>query len=200
MTAAIDDPSLKATAGVVQSELAEPLAANFWSKEVMASLDREVPFPPALPDVPAPDKYVTVWSGEPVPCSGVFEPQVQDGCMNYLLEGAPAPTAVGVDEVDGEFIIRPAVWRLVWEDTRYLDGSIPEEEKFYFPATAVAEPALSTGIETDPVISLESNHWASRPGVWVVANRLDVRQRFKSGDTLPQHEGRDVVWVWVSKE
>jgi hypothetical protein len=42
--------------------------------------------------------------------------------MNYLLEGAPAPQAVNRGA-----IIRPAVWRLLWEDTRYLDGSIPEE-------------------------------------------------------------------------
>jgi hypothetical protein len=199
MTAAIDDPSLKATAGVVQSVLAEPMAANFWSKEVMASLDREVPFPPALPDVPVTDKQVTVRSGQPVPCFGIFEPQVQDGCMNYLLEGAPAPTAVRVDEVDGDFIIRPAVWRLVWEDTRYSDGSIPGEEQRYFLVTEVRKPAPSAYIKTDPVISLESNQRASMSGVWAVVNRLDVRQRFEAGDTLPQHQGRDVEWVWVSK-
>jgi hypothetical protein len=36
--------------------------------------------------------------------------------------------------------------------------------------------------------------------MWVVSDRLDVRRRIEFGDKLPRHEGRDVVWLWVSKE
>jgi hypothetical protein len=92
------------------------------------------------------------------------------------------------------------VWRLLWEDTRYLDGSIPEEETFYFRPDDAPKPAAPVHIGTDPIISLESNKRVSSPGIWVVSNKLDVRQRFERGDTLPQHEGRNVVWLWVSKD
>lgn len=134
MTAIIDDGALTPTAGIVQTELAEPLAHYFWSKEFMAEIGRDLPSPEHLPVVPPIAKEVTVRCGEPVPYCGIFEQQVQDGCMNYLLEGAPAPRAVNVDEVDGDFVIRPAVWRLLWEDTRYYDDVIPDEESLYFPA------------------------------------------------------------------
>jgi hypothetical protein len=195
MTRAIDDPSLKATAGVVQSVLAEPPAVHLWSPEFMARLDREVPFPPVLPDVPVPYKEVTARTGEAVPCYGIYEPLVEDGCMNYLLEGAPVPKAVNRGA-----IIRPAVWRLLWEDTRYLDGSIPEEELLYFRPAEARKPVTPAHVDSDPIISLRSNERVSRPGVWVIDHRLDHRQRFELGDLLPQHEGRDVTWLWVSKD
>jgi hypothetical protein len=92
------------------------------------------------------------------------------------------------------------VWRLIWEDTRYLDGSIPEEEDLYFRPEEPAEAAPAGHVGTEPIISLESNQRVSRQGVWVVDQRLDVRERFELGDTLPQHEGRDVLWLWVSKQ
>jgi hypothetical protein len=161
----------------------------------MARLDRQVPFPPTLPDVPIPTNDVRVRTGEPVPCFGIYEPLVEDGCMNYLLEEAPTPKAVNRGGV-----IVPAVWRLVWEDTRYLDGSIPEEEALYFPPAETSKAAATVYAASEPVISLQSNQQASKPGVWVVAHRLDTRRRFELGDTLPQHEGQDVIWLWVSKD
>ncbi|MGJ2400508.1 Imm72 family immunity protein, partial [Salmonella enterica subsp. enterica serovar Paratyphi A] len=45
----------------------------------------------------------------------------------YLLEGTNDEHAVA--------------WRLLWEDKRYRDGSIPAEEETYFP-TPVAQPRL----------------------------------------------------------
>jgi hypothetical protein len=89
--------------------------------------------------------------------------------MNYQLEGAPVPKAVNRGA-----IIRPAVWRLIWEDTRYRDGSMPEEETLYFRLEESSTPAASVHIDVDTVNSLESNQQMSRPSVWVVFNRLDV--------------------------
>jgi hypothetical protein len=194
MTSVIDDPSLKATAGVIQSVLAEPPAVHLFSPQFMARLDRQVTFPPTLPEVPVPTKEVTVRTGEPVPCYGIYEPLVTDGCMNYLLEGAPAPKAWDGDDV------RPAVWRLIWEDTRYVDGSVPDEEKLYFRATEAPKAMPPVQVASDPVISLESKQRATKAGLWVVSHRLDVREHFELGDILPQHDGRNVVWLWVSKE
>jgi hypothetical protein len=203
LTSAILDVVLYAWAvsGVMQQVWENPLYFEFWSRERMAYLEKNVPFPKELPEVPVPTKQVLVRTGDLAPCFGIFEAQVPDGCMSYFLEGVAVPPAVTVDEKDGEDYTRPAAWRLIWEDDRYLDGTIPEEEKDYFPATEKAvAPAAPVEVTSDPVISLETNERASRSGMWVVANRLDIRKRFESGDKLPQHEGRDVVWLWVSKE
>jgi hypothetical protein len=202
LTAAMIDLSRYARAipGVVQQVWENPNYYDFWSKGSMVLLEQEVPFPPTLPDVPIPTKEVLVRTGDPAPCFGIFEAQVPDGCMSYFLEGVAVPPAETIDEKSGESYIRPAFWRLIWEDTRYLDGIIPDEEKDYFPAIDLVVPAPPPIVASDPVISLESNRRASRSGMWVVADRLDIRKRFESGDKLPQHEGRDVVWLWVSKD
>jgi hypothetical protein len=184
-----------ATTGILQSPLAEPPAKHLWTPSFIARLDREVPFPTPLPAVPVPEKDVTVRTGEAVPSFGIYEPQVQDGCMNYLLEGAPAPKAVNRGS-----IVQPAVWRLIWEDKRYADGSIPEEERLYFRPTEATKSAPPVSAKMDPVLSLLSNERVSRSGIWVVAHRVDVRQRFENGETLPRHEGLNVVWLWVSKD
>jgi hypothetical protein len=203
LTAALHDVSrhAEATSRVIQQVWENPVYFEFWSREHMKNLVQKVPFPPDLPDVPIPTKEVLVRTGDPAPCFGIFEPQVPDGCMSYLLEGVAVPPAMTIDEKDGDSYIRPASWRLIWEDTRYLDGTIPEEETDYCPATErTVAPATPVKVTSDPVISLETDQRASRSGMWVVANRLDIRKRFESGDKLPQHEGRDVVWLWVGKE
>jgi hypothetical protein len=185
-----------ATTGILQSPLEEPPAPHLWTPSFIARLDREVPFPTPLPDVPIPGEEVIVRTGHPVPRFGIYEPLVEDGCMNYLLEGAPAPKAVNRGG-----IIRPAAWRLIWEDKRYLDGLIPEEERLYFkPTEALKSAPPQTHTKIDPVLSQLSNEQVSKSGMWVVAHRLNIRQWFELGDTLPRHEGLDVVWLWVSKE
>lgn len=198
MTKAIDDASfyVKATAGVVESMLAEPPAHDFWSEQKMDRLNREVPFPTELPEVPEPAKKVICHTGQPVPCCGIFEPLVPDGCMNYLLEGTSTPQAVNVDDVEGGLIVRPAAWRLIWEDMRYLDGAIPAEEQSYFPQGVPVVATQPSFADPDPLVTKKTNEFASKSGVWVVSDRLELRQQFQTGDKLPQHEGRDVTWIW----
>lgn len=184
----------RATAGICQSPWADPTTQRYWSELFKDQLERELPFPPALPEVPVPDENVTVRSGKTVPCYGIYEPQVEDGCMDYLLEGAPAPKVV---KGDGPW---PVIWRLIWEDTRYLDGTIPDEESLYFLSREEPKAAATTGVSLDRPISRRSNEKATRPGVWVVMNRLDVKHRFAAEDTLPQHDGQDVDWLWLGKD
>jgi hypothetical protein len=201
MTKAIDEASfyVKATAGVVESVLAEPPAHDFWSEEAMDRLNRTVPFPVDLPEVPPPVREVTVHTGHPVPCYGIFEPQIPDGCMNYLLEGASAPKAVNVDGTDGGLIVRPTVWRLIWEDTRYIDRKIPAEEQSYFPLAAPLG-VTPVFVDHDPLVQQSTDQFASRTGAWALADRLDVRRHFRAGEKLPQYEGRGVTWIWVGKD
>jgi hypothetical protein len=106
-----------------------------------------------LAPVPTPPKEVLVPTGGLIPCFGIWEPvkvdwsagvagmfkkplapadgaYVLDGCPNYLHEGGRAPT-IAFPEDTPRREGRPTVWRLLWEDRRYLDGVVPEEERDY---------------------------------------------------------------------
>ena len=188
---------LATTAGVLQSIMADAPAFDAWSRERMAGLSRRVPFPSTLPEVPVPESDVAVRTGESLPCFGIYEPQVVDGCLNYLLEGVPAPQALLIDDVDGEFAMRSVTWKLIWEDRRYLDGTIPAEERIYFPP--VSAPSATPTAAGDGITSGQTNEIVSISGMWAVADNISAREHFTLGDRLPQFGGRDVVWVWVSR-
>ena len=188
---------LATTAGVLQSMMADAPAFDAWSREQMAYLEQHVPFPTVLPEVPVPVDEITVRTGHQVPAFGIYEPQVVDGCFNYLLEGVPAPQAQLVDDAEGDVSMRPVTWRLIWEDRRYLDGTIPVEERTYFPP--VVTPSAAPIVVVDGVFSGRTNEIVSVAGMWAVADNLNARERFVSGDKLPQFDERDVVWVWVAK-
>ena len=185
------------TAGVMQSMMADAPAFDAWSREQMAYLAQHVPFPPELPEVPIPVDEITVRTGQPVPFFGIYEPQVVDGCFNYLLEGVPAPQALLVNDADGDVSMRAVTWRLIWEDRRYLDGTIPAEERIYFPP--VSAPSATPPRTMVGITSGHTNEIVGVSGVWVVADDISARERFTRGERLPQFRGRDVVWVWVSK-
>lgn len=129
-------------------------------------LRRELPsmwFPESLAEVPDPIDSVFVRTGEHTPCSGVWEPVDIPkssllsllarapkprppfkiiGAMNYLHGGSNAPK-IKVETEHGSHEVSTA-WRLLWEDDRYKDGTVPEEEMDYHfskPA-AVLPPAL----------------------------------------------------------
>jgi hypothetical protein len=75
---------------------------------------------------------------------------VDKGCPNFLRQGLKAPAVtVPIERIDepgypeGEdypasepwtlfkYEQRPTGWQLLWEDRRYLDGTIPAEETEY---------------------------------------------------------------------
>ncbi|WP_244114867.1 Imm72 family immunity protein [Burkholderia cepacia] len=51
------------------------------------------------------------------------------GCPSYFLKGSVAHKYL-MEGSNDEHAVR---WRLLWEDERYRDGSIPAEEETYFP-------------------------------------------------------------------
>jgi len=93
--------------------------------------------------------------------------------------------------------MRRVTWKLIWEDRRYFDGTIPAEERTYFPPERYPTPTTVPAV--DGITSGHTNELVSVTGIWAVADNLNARERFASGVKLPQFEGRDVVWVWVSK-
>lgn len=115
-------------------------------------------FPSVLPEMPKP-RGLTIRSGEVVPCDGIWEPVNVDvmrnaGCFNYFVAQTQAPNLSVAGEDDGNWNLTPvpAHWRLLWEDTRYKDGAVPDESAYFLtsvrerqPRSPVSVPAVRTG-------------------------------------------------------
>ncbi|WP_039028367.1 Imm72 family immunity protein [Leclercia adecarboxylata] len=119
-------------------------------------------FPKILPPVPERSDII-IKTDDPVPCDGIWEPvEIQFnhklliiktdirglknlGAYNYFIRGMNAPRQMYYDvliESDKEMVItddpiryRDVHWRLVWEDTRYCDGIIPDESEYFLDDT-----------------------------------------------------------------
>ena len=98
------------------------------------------PWPEPTPNPPSPTS-ILITSGQRVTHDGIWEqvfPHRAPGetdCLNYFVKGAVAPW---IDDphheyVHGKQFALPVSWRLVWEDTRYLDGVIPDEAFYLNP-------------------------------------------------------------------
>ena len=154
-----------------------------------------------LPRVPVPPQDILVQTGEPCPVFGIYEPQVRDGLMAYMCQGQQAYRY-------GEPCSAPragaaVTWKLIWEDTRYRDGVIPDEEKDYFPEDNTP-PDFSGLVGAEP-----TNDWRSDQGVvqrsgeparytgtWAAQQDLQGRIFWRQGDPLPLHQGVAVDWVY----
>jgi len=197
--------------GYQQSMMADAPAVEWWGEGMYCILNNEmfprhpepgwprlklaslIEYPSPLPEVPVAEKEVLIKTGENTPVFGIYEAQVKDGCMNYLLQNTPAPLLAygGGDN-------RPVVWRLIWEDTRYLDGSIPDEEALYFPPEAeIVKPAIISG-SSDVQPSAPTGALCPESGNWVVLDDIHGKQTFQKGERLPQYQGRDVTWLLVN--
>lgn len=143
-------------------------------------------FPKNLPPVPERSDIV-IKTDDPVPCDGIWEPvKIQYnhkllviktdisgfknlGAYNYFIRGMNAPRQVYYDvliESDTEMVIpddpiryRDVHWRLVWEDTRYCDGIIPDESEYFLDDEPGKRITCQSG-ERCP----HSGHWATLAG------------------------------------
>lgn len=143
-------------------------------------------FPKNLPPVPERSDII-IKTDDPVPCDGIWEPVKIHynhklliikhgisgfknlGAYNYFIRGMNAPRQVYYDvliESDTEMVVpddpiryRDVHWRLVWEDTRYCDGIIPDESE-YFLDDAPGKRITSPSGEPCP----HSGHWATIAG------------------------------------
>ncbi|MFU9139094.1 Imm72 family immunity protein [Erwinia sp. HDF1-3R] len=143
-------------------------------------------FPQNLPPVPE-RRDIIIKTDDPVPCDGIWEPVkilynhkflvVKDGiggfknlgAYNYFIRGMNAPRQIYYDvliESDTEAILsndsiryRDVHWRLVWEDTRYCDGIIPDESEYFLDDAPGKRITCQSG-ERCP----HSGHWATIAG------------------------------------
>ena len=173
-------------------------------KQVIGSSDRwksETAHLKTLPRVPQPLDEVLVNTGEACPVFGIYEAQVKDGLMVYMCQGQEAFRY-------GEPVWHPGgghaiSWRLIWEDRRYLDGTIPAEEADYFP-DAVSPPDFSRFIgeelhndwRSDQVVTARTGEPAPYTGRWAVKDDMDGKVFWRKGDALPMSKGHAVEWVY----
>lgn len=188
------------------------LPYNDW----LATFLKGLPFPEVLAPVPDPQDNLFVRTDSLLPCSGIWQPidapkpsMIMSllgkaetpqppftlmGCMNYLHAGSPAPTICACtkdDEID-----LATTWRLLWRDDRYIDGSVPEEEKYYrFTQPDVKRSTQPTVAENDQITWTESGTAAPKTGRWLVESDMTASIELKAGELLPLHQGRMVRWV-----
>jgi Immunity protein 72/Immunity protein 71 len=104
------------------------------------------------------------------------------GCMNYLLSCTQAPLYQ-----DGE--LDPAIpvhWRLIWQDTRYLDGVIPDEEVEYL--AAVSESVRQ-------YLRCEAGQPCPAEGEWSTP-ALQGTRHFKQGEMMPDLKSDYGQTIW----
>lgn len=134
-------------------------------------------FPKSLPTVPERSDII-IKTDDPVPCDGIWEPVkilynhkflvVKDGisgfknlgAYNYFIRGMTAPRQVYENRILQEgWGYRDVHWRLLWEDTRYCDGVIPDESE-YFLDDELGKRIICQSGERCP----HSGHWATLAG------------------------------------
>ncbi|OXJ02246.1 MULTISPECIES: Imm72 family immunity protein [Burkholderia] len=99
-------------------------------------------YPATLPPCPPKNESASgeIYSDQEIPVEGIWEPWLPSGkvgCPSYFLGGSVAHKYL-LEGANNEEVVR---WRLLWEDKRYRDGSIPAEEETYLPKP-VAQPRL----------------------------------------------------------
>ncbi|MFJ5982180.1 Imm72 family immunity protein [Enterobacter cancerogenus] len=134
-------------------------------------------FPKILPLVPERSDII-IKTDVPVPCDGIWEPvNIQYnrkflviksdirgfknlGAFNYFIRGMNAPRQIYEDSLlqDG-WGYRDVHWRLVWEDTRYCDGIIPDESEYFLDDAPGKRITCPSGVPCP-----HSGHWATMAG------------------------------------
>jgi hypothetical protein len=179
--------------GYFQPSMAGGVAPEFWGNWMKEELAR-VCYLAFYPEIPEFSKEILLRTGEEVQFSGIYEPQVKDGCMNYLLSGTSAPLLWGDDGTEKKLSV---TWRLLWQDNRYMDGNIPSEEEDYFPpeknSTQPIRPTTS-----DETVSAVTGMLCPKSGIWAVSDDIYGRQYIAQGDKMPDFNDREVTWVWTS--
>jgi len=184
-------------------------------------------FPKNLP--PVPERIdIVIKTDDPVPCDGIWEPVkilynhkllvIKDGisgfknlgAYNYFIRGTNAPRQVYYDvlmESDKEMLVtddpiryRDVHWRLVWEDTRYCDGVIPDESDFFLDDEPGKRITCQSG-EPCP----HSGQWATLSGgnqqfIDIQAGALMPEAKKYQSDIYSPEIRMPAVWSLLKRE
>ncbi|WP_256254180.1 Imm72 family immunity protein [Burkholderia ubonensis] len=160
-------------------------------------------FPDILPGVP--DSFgPVIQSGQTVPCDGIWEPVTieqsrvlgvipidaklfgSDGCFNYLVADTEAPNLSLLDTANLTVVPRPTHWRLLWEDTRYLDGVIPDESHYFLEPPGKSEP-----LALEAVAPVRTSDVCPVSGEWRTDEYGGKTVQVERGTTMPDMLVRD---------
>jgi hypothetical protein len=206
--------------GAVWSGPANLLDANRYKYEFY---DLPYPvFPDSLPEVPE-GANVIIQSGQTVPIDGIWEPvkvrqgrllgiipigekaTENNGCFNYFVKETKAPRITGeYNEATSRTERVSAHWRLLWEDTRYKDGIVPDESEYFLePKASPQIPATS-----DPG-EVRTGEFCPLSGLWAVKGYEVPPIRVSAGTVMPDLMVRDnlgeqkvhwVTWQLVKRD
>ncbi|WP_075168352.1 Imm72 family immunity protein [Acinetobacter indicus] len=143
------------------------------------------------------DSKEEIATGEEVYITGIYEPWLpingKVGCPNYFLEGTTA-TQYQLDGTDDWYDVK---WRLIWEDNRYIDGTIPEEEKNYiFDIENIGKHANQPETESNEKLSMAAGQVCPKAGYWYTTAKSNSRQYFKQGEIFPNYESDWGETIW----
>ena len=136
-------------------------------------------------------------TGKAIEISGIYEPWFDQpvykkltddpnynphvGCPNYFLNGAIA-TQYKLEGTEDWYNVK---WRLIWEDKRYLDGTIPEEEKAYiFDLENIC--VNTTQHYATQKLSVLGGLPCPKEGYWYTLAQEKSHRYFKQGEIFPE--------------
>jgi hypothetical protein len=230
---------------IIQSDHPKDVAPVCYSLWDIVFLPR-LPYPATLPKVPEPEEDVIVKTGSWAPCSGIWEPVSPSswssglfrskprgpfqriGALNYLHGGEVAPSIDQVfrDSSDHKYgcryITTEVIWRLIWRDDRYKDGTIPDEEKDYLyvepmsdddgpyriePTNFLKKHGLKNPLLQDmrsaPSDRVEGGQPCPREGYWWSPANKSQGRIFKKGEIMPNVSSStygQTYWLWGGEE
>lgn len=147
------------------------------------------------------DSIVTETQQE-ITITGIYEAKLDNeerGCPNYFYQGTLAPKYSKGDIHQSKF----TEWYLIWEDKRYLDGIIPEEEKFYiFDIENFGNVNAHADVNFTEKLSIRSGQICPKTGYWFTVAQENSRQYFKEGEILPEikTDWGEVYWQFDGEE
>jgi Immunity protein 72/Immunity protein 71 len=172
-----------------------------------------LPFPHPLPE---PRWEVSFRPGKRAPKDGIYEKVDDNGHivsgMAYFIKSMAAegddwleygPNAWRADALEGsQQRTADFHWRLLWEDTRYKDGRIPNEERLYpTPTDSVAIAQAAKIAAQQPVrLRCEANQPCPREGYWFTAAKAGSRRWFKQGEIMPSLDTDYGLTIWQWNE
>ena len=155
----------------------------------------------------------SVKSGERVTHSGIWEqvvpglPVGQTEALNYFIKGTQAPWIDVFNEADGpgQQTVEAVAWRLVWEDTRYLDGVIPVESEYLndYSAEPEAVPPSETATVEPQTGRVGANKPCPQAGFWWTPAKENSRHYFDRGVSMPDFPDSSygaTIWYWDQQQ
>lgn len=166
----------------------EPTAGAYWNKGTLTVRYNESARGPLAPPSAWPkyglNRVVQVKTGDPVPHTGIYLPEIDDSCAQLLIRNEAADKAnVGYDPETSQRISRePTIWTLV---ERVSGETVPPEEGL-------------GPIESAPQ-RVPAGQSCPQSGWWSTPAKENSRRYFKHGEVFPEIEGSAygaTFWQW----